>query len=158
MPRDFPFPQNAADGGEDRASQFAGGVGGGFLGPGRISEHVQVYNLPSGRIRELRQIVETVIDDYNRARTNSRIEARPPLDCSCVPEDMTDIAECSNPECLAIVCTRHSFTCEECGGVFCLRCGVADEYGYFRICKKSWKKMTTPRIVRWIKSLLWGEE
>jgi hypothetical protein len=158
MARNFGFPQNFGQGGEDAGNQFAGGVGGGFLGPGRIVEHVQVYNLPSGKIRELRQIIETVRDEYNNFRTNFRIAAGPPFDCSCMPEDMEDIAECSNPECRAIVCKRHSFTCQADGRVYCTACGVADEYGYFRICRKCWRKMTTPRVVRWIKSLLWGEE
>ncbi len=155
MAKSFGFPQNFSEG-EERGGEFAGGMDS-LLGPGRIVEHVQVYHLPSGRIWELRQIVETLRDRYGTFRTNSRIEAKPSYDCSCVPESMTDIAECSNPECLAIVCTRHSFTCEVCGKVYCTACGVADEYG-FRICKKCWKKMTTPRLVRWIKSLFWGEE
>ncbi len=158
MPRDFRFPQNAADGGEDRGAQFAGGVGGGFLGPGRIVEQVQVYNLPSGRIRELRQIIETVRHEFNNFRTNSRIEARPPYDCSCVPESMTDIAECSNPECLVIVCSRHSFTCQVCGKVHCTACGVADEYGYFRICRACYRELSTPWIFRWLRKIIWGEE
>lgn len=133
---------------------------GGFPGPGRRVEEVRVYHLPSGRTRELQRVVDTVIDQNNRARTKVRVEAKPSYDCSCMPEDMSDIAECSNPECLAIVCRRHSFTCPGCGRVHCTACGkaAADEYGYFLICKKCWKKATTPRLVRWLKSLLWGEE
>jgi len=158
MPNDFPSVRNGGEGRLDDEDNSFGGSAGSFFAPGRIIEEVERYHLPSGRTRELRRMIRTVQDGLNTWRTASQVEATPPFDCSCVPVDMTDIAECSNPECLAIVCgSRHSFTCQACGKVHCTACGIADGDGYFRICRACYRELRTPWIFRWLRRIFWGE-
>lgn len=149
-----PQPQNSGDSG-NAAQQGEPRTAGGFIGPNRIVEEIERYHLPSGRFRILRSLRYTV-PEGETFRTRSEIEAVPGLDCGCQPRNMSDLTECV--ACQAIVCvSRHSFLCEKCGLTHCTACGVADEYGYFRICKSCWREISTPSFIRFLKRLFWGE-
>jgi hypothetical protein len=88
---------------------------------GRVIESVEKYWLPSGKFRELRRVTETAQDANGVFRTHEFVEATPPLDCSCIPIHMADVAECSI--CGAVTCSsRHSMTCPECGRPVCTGC------------------------------------
>ncbi len=149
------FPQNTG-GNENSANQNdVHSPAPNFIGPNRIVEEIERYHLPSGKVRVLQSLRYTVPEGAT-FRTRSEIEAVPGLDCSCQPRNLSDLAECV--ACQAVVCaSRHSFTCEKCGLTHCTACGVADDAGYFRICRSCWREISTPPLIRFLKRLFWGE-
>jgi len=95
--------------------------------PGRVIQSVQRIFLPSGKVRELYKLSLTVQDANGTFRTDELVEHRPPSDCSCSPRDHHDVAECVR--CGAVVCGRHSGTCQACGRVHCTACITEAEVG-----------------------------
>jgi hypothetical protein len=125
---------------------------------GRVIEVVERYCTPSGQIRELRRVKETVQDSQGVLRTTEVTMVLPPLACSCVPRDLNDIAECSR--CLSVVCaSKHSSTCQGCGLVYCSACMaiVAVEEQQVRICKGCAEAATTPTWLKFFRGLIWGK-
>lgn len=95
----------------------------GSLAPGRVIESTERYWFPSGRFRDLYRITSTLQGPDSVFRTLDFVEVKPPLDCSCIPQTMNDIAECTR--CQAITCRSvHSFTCPSCGCPHCTGCRV----------------------------------
>ena len=124
------------------------------LTPGRVVTHVERYHFPSGQYRELRKIIVTVQDANGIFDTEEIVEVVPPLDCSCIVENLRDAVECAN--CIAIVCaSQHSATCPECGNVFCAGClhVVAVKEHEMRVCEKCGQKLTTHPLIRFIKKI-----
>ena len=133
----------------------------GQLAPGRVIEKVERYLFPSGKVRQLRRLVYTVQDSTGVFRTLEQVEAEPPLDCSCVPVDMHDLAECMR--CGSIVCaTKHSFTCPRCGKIYCSACGCdpaeskdpAVQLKGKKICRQC-EKEASETVIRKIFSKIW---
>ena len=128
-----------------------------FVPPGMIVEESQKIHLPSGNLRELKKLRITLQSPPGLFRISSTIEAVPPLDCSCAPVHMHDIAECCL--CLSVVCvSRHSFTCVRCGRVFCTGCGkvFAVEGQALQICKPCHEELSTGKIIKTLKNIIWG--
>lgn len=124
------------------------------LTPGRVVTHVERFYLPSGRCRELRKTIVTVQDPNGIFRTEEIVEVVPPLDCSCIPDQMHDCVECVG--CGAVVCaSQHSATCPECGNVHCAACLriVTVQGQEIRLCEKCGKKLTTHPLIRFIKGI-----
>jgi len=125
---------------------------------GRVIQTVNRYLLPSGRVRELREVVETFQDSQGIFRTGKYVEAVPPLDCGCVPEDMNDVAECAR--CGSVVCaSKHSLTCPVCGIVHCLACTVTleiEDGREIRLCKECAAEARTPTVIKVIRKAIWG--
>ena len=129
-----------------------------FVPPGMIVEESQKIHLPSGNHRELKKLRITIQAPPGLFRSYSTIEAVPPLSCSCVPTTMHDIAECCL--CLSVVCmSNHSFTCIRCGRVFCTSCGkvFAVEGQTLQLCKLCYEELSTNKIVKAIRNIIWGE-
>ncbi len=128
----------------------------GFPPPGRFIETIRRHRTPSGQVRELRKIVETVCDSHGVYTTYESLEVVPPLDCSCLPESIHDVAECSR--CLSIVCqTKHATTCTACGRVHCSGCmtTITVEDEEISVCRDCEKKLNHPFLSR-VMNLLWG--
>jgi hypothetical protein len=124
---------------------------------GREIELVERVWLPSGRSRELWSTTLTRLDADGLFRTHQLLEARPPLDCSCVPEDICDVAECV--KCGAIVCASlHALTCPGCGRTHCLGCAKIVVVGQaaLRLCNECTKELTTPGWLKFLTKLIWG--
>jgi hypothetical protein len=129
--------------------------------PGRLIETVERYCLPSGKVRELRKIIGTIQDPSGIFRTQELVEVVPALDCSCVPHDLHDIAECTR--CGSVMCaSKHSGTCPSCGQVYCTAClceaEVEDSEGVketIRVCRDCADEMARPVILKVLRKI-WG--
>ena len=126
--------------------------------PGRRIENKQLVFLPSGAVREFYEIVETRLEPPMTYATYRQVGIRPGLDCSCEPKFVQDIAECSNQDCLAVTCLRHSGTCLLCGRVYCSAClRLVNNCGTLAcICVLCEKDIKTPKIIKALKKLIWG--
>jgi len=103
-----------------------------------IAEHSATFATPDGQFQ------------------TDRLVDLPSLDCSCQPISLDDVAQCSNPECKAVVCTRrHSGTCMNCGFVFCSPCmkGIRVNGQAVIVCKPCSELLTTTWLFRKIKAL-----
>ena len=124
--------------------------------PGRRIENRHPVILPSGRVREFYDIVETRLDPPLTYVTHRDFGIRPGHDCGCQPRGFEDISECSNPKCLSVTCLRHSSTCFFCGQVYCSAC-VSLVWGYYfltSICHFCEKDRTTPELIKMLDRLL----
>lgn len=125
--------------------------------PGRRIENRHPVTLPSGRIREFYETVETRLEPPLNYVTYREFGIRPGHDCGCQPRSFEDISECSNPACLAVTCLRHSSTCFFCGRVYCSAC-VSLVWGYYfitSICCLCEKERTTPKVIKMLNQLVW---
>ena len=140
-------------------SAQGGGSGSPFQGvtaPGRVIETTQRYHTPSGQVRELRKRVITLQNAPGIFRTDDLIEVIPPLACSCLPENMNDLAECSR--CLSLTCaSKHSQTCPLCGRPHCSACltKLATEEGTIVVCVTCADQAKRP-LLTMMKKLIWG--
>lgn len=135
-------------------------VGAGSSTPDRVIEVVERVRMPSGRVRDLLEITETILDPSGVMRTYKHLEATPGLDCSDSPEDFLDAVECSR--CFSLVCGKHSGTCGEnashgCGRVFCCACltTVNIDDRDVKLCNRCVWKMKNPvlaALIEWV----WG--
>lgn len=122
--------------------------------PGRVVKRVERYHLPSGRYREFRHVSVTGLDAQGVFRTDDHIEVVPPLDCSCIPDNMKDVVECT--ECLAVVCaSKHSATCPECGRVFCSACLNTIEVNDDRktVCQTCRRDLTVHPVMKLVRKI-----
>lgn len=128
----------------------------GIAALGRVIETTMRYHTPSGQVRELRKRVITIQDQQGIFRTDELIEVVPPLVCSCVPEHLSDLAECSR--CLSITCaSKHSQTCPLCGRPHCSACltRLETEEGIIVACVTCAEQVKKPLRTS-LKKLIWG--
>jgi len=125
--------------------------------PGRIIENVQRYRLPSGKIRKVRTLIRTIMDQNSIYRTRQVIDVEPPLDCSCIPDNPSHIVECTR--CGSVVCQRHSSTCMVCGNVFCTGClkritvnGISAI-----VCRDCALDIKSSKLLKLLIHFFWGE-
>jgi hypothetical protein len=125
--------------------------------PGRRIENRHPVTLPSGRIREFYEIIETRLEPPLDYITRREFGIRPGHDCGCQPLGFWDISECCNPKCLSVTCKVHSATCFICGRVYCSGC-VSLVWGYYFItslCHSCEKELSTPELIKKLNKLVW---
>ena len=124
--------------------------------PGRLIVNERPILFPSGAIREFYEIVITNLIPPMTYATYKKAGVRPGLDCSCQPQDMWDLSECSR--CLSVTCLRHSGTCVLCGRVYCTGCLVITEVSGNPcvICRDCDKDLNTPKAIKLLQKLFWG--
>ena len=123
--------------------------------PERHIEKIIPRLLPSGRLFQFYDIVETVVEPPLRYVTRHYRGVEPGLSCSCYPTSEYDISECSNQRCLAVTCLRHSDACPFCGGIYCTQCltCVQKEGAPIVVCRSCQRRLTGPLIIRLLKRL-----
>lgn len=131
-------------------------MGQGFpnITPARVVIHVERFNLPSGRCREFCKTVVTAPDASGVYRTEETVEVTPPLECSCIPEDLHDVVECTS--CAAIVCaTKHAAMCSRCGLVFCVVCltTVQVDDAPIKLCEACRVQVACHPLIRLLKKI-----
>ena len=129
-----------------------------FTAPGRLIVNRQPILLPSGKMREFYEIVNTYLVPPATYITYREFGVRPGYDCACQPQGSWDIAECS--KCLSVTCLlRHSRTCVLCGRPHCSGCltnCLLINGNTCVICKDCEKDMKTPKSIKFLNKLFWG--
>ena len=147
-------------------NQKQGGTGAGPaqhnpLSPGRVVTREEPVWLPDGSKRVFREVKTVKRDGSGNYVTHEKNEMTPPLDCSCQPEDKHDVFQCCR--CLSAVCGNHSYTCPECGRVYCTGCrenvevGNEEAMATKQLCPGCAKEVTTPVILLFLEKLFFGE-
>ncbi len=129
-------------------------------GPGpilnRMVERIEKVELADGISREIHHTVIT-FQDQGVWRTREETTITPPLDCNDAVKDIYDVTVCFL--CRRVVCvSKHSFICQHCGNTACNLCRVeipVDDKA-LTVCRVCAEEIGTPKIVRFIKRLIWG--
>jgi hypothetical protein len=127
------------------------------LTPGRRIEIRHPVILPSGRVREFYEIIETHCERPLTYVTHREFGIRPGHDCACQPLGYGDISECSNLKCLSVTCKMHSATCFFCGRVYCSACVNLVHGFYFitNICHTCQKELSKSKLRKVWDKLMW---
>ena len=93
--------------------------------PGQVTRHEVRRELLNGAIIRFLAVESTrlVGSDF----VSEHLDVLPTNSCNCTPESIDDAYLCSDSECGAVTCSRHTWTCGACGQVHCSNHSVAVE-------------------------------
>jgi hypothetical protein len=120
------------------------------LTPGRIITKIKRYNLPSGKVHEIRKVITTVQDNQGIWRTEEFTDADSLDDGSILTEKNGDkLHDC-------IICggsTVQEYQCPECCEWVHMTC--TEEHKDRRICKNCAWQLKHPNLNR-LHKFIWG--
>jgi hypothetical protein len=121
--------------------------------PPNTMEYEDTYaerkRLPDGR--EIEIVHKNLLQDSESRVANSSLRQLYTAACGCTVGSVFELVECQSDR--EIVCTRHAFTCQQCGLVYCLACSKVKGNG--RICRKCAKKEKQAKFWKQVVGLIW---